>query len=456
MIHKLEQHTKRLSSGIDAKFVSFVADDLNPVRLNLSAQERAIEWAHHIANTHKQSMRVWALPNVSDMIPKFDPNLHTFENELFFSLRSLLAKLLRNSSPESLSELHSSYQSLIKMQIDLGNLAVAQQDINATSFVTELVGSLGSIRTLGRQQPNNLLLNSHYFAITKAEFDTPHTVMGDCAGFWIQKGVVKAPLLTPRCTLFRSSKGWQMRQILFEELQIQFPDGTFVNEIPGAQVFRRGFTENGATPKNSDSFELILVEKTVVAMRDGGGGPIPYSGLVVSLPEKPSQTLIDAFTRGNPVTYSFKHLESESAIQVGPQLLRGGKICIQRQSFEDEAFFVERGVSSTIPYRFPDNADKTHAARSAIGINGEGHLVGVAIEGSSSDPRAIKAEYRGATLLDTAEILLELGVVDAMNLDGGGSTQLFAGSGALTCPSDKRGIHFASYERLVPTALVFS
>lgn len=62
----------------------------------------------------------------------------------------------------------------------------------------------------------------------------------------------------------------------------------------------------------------------------------------------------------------------------------------------------------------------------------------------------------GAALADTAQRMLELGAVDAMNLDGGGSTQFFAGAGALVRPSDTRGVPFASYDRLLPTAILFS
>lgn len=62
----------------------------------------------------------------------------------------------------------------------------------------------------------------------------------------------------------------------------------------------------------------------------------------------------------------------------------------------------------------------------------------------------------GATLADAAQRMLEFGAVDAMNLDGGGSTQLFTGAGALVRPSDTRGVSFASYDRLIPTAILFS
>lgn len=457
MISKLEQHFKRLPSGAEAKLVSFLADELKPVRLNLHAQERANEWAHHFTKTFLCSVRVWALPNVYEPIAdNLDPEFCEIKGETFFSLRSLLVQLLKDTALDQFEDLQPLYRRLISTQMQLGELALAEQRIENLPFLTIFVGQGGSIRTLGRQHPNKILLNAHYFAITEAEFDTAHTILGDCAGLWAKDSVIAAPLLTPRCTLFKTSAGWQMRPFNFAKLQIQLPDGSFVHEIQGAQVFRRGFTSNGVTPGNSDVFELVLVERQVVAMREGGGRRIPYGGLVVSLPQKPSASLISAFRQGQAVSYSFKNRDIQTAIQVGPQLIRQAEICIEEQSFEQEAFFVERNLSGTIPYRFPADTNKTHASRSAVGINAKGQLIGLVIEGGSSHPKAVQSVSQGATLLDLAHYMLELGAVEAMNLDGGGSTQLFAGSGALIRPADKRGIPFASYERLVPSALVFS
>jgi exopolysaccharide biosynthesis protein len=45
----------------------------------------------------------------------------------------------------------------------------------------------------------------------------------------------------------------------------------------------------------------------------------------------------------------------------------------------------------------------------------------------------------GMNLQELAEMLLELGAVDAMNLDGGGSTTMFVGGKVINQPSDKEG-----------------
>jgi exopolysaccharide biosynthesis protein len=45
----------------------------------------------------------------------------------------------------------------------------------------------------------------------------------------------------------------------------------------------------------------------------------------------------------------------------------------------------------------------------------------------------------GINLNELAELLLELGATDAMNLDGGGSTTMFVNGKVVNKPSDKEG-----------------
>ena len=54
----------------------------------------------------------------------------------------------------------------------------------------------------------------------------------------------------------------------------------------------------------------------------------------------------------------------------------------------------------------------------------------------------------GMTLQELAEYLLSIGAIDAMNLDGGGSTTMFLDGKVVNTPSDKEG------ERKVSDAIV--
>ncbi|MBL8768540.1 MAG: phosphodiester glycosidase family protein [Planctomycetes bacterium] len=88
------------------------------------------------------------------------------------------------------------------------------------------------------------------------------------------------------------------------------------------------------------------------------------------------------------------------AVQAGPVLVRDGAVDV---TDDEEVFF-----GSTIPLVHP---------RSAVGITAEGDLILLVVEGR-------RPESRGVDLPELALILDELGCVEALNLDGGGSSTL--------------------------------
>ena len=80
--------------------------------------------------------------------------------------------------------------------------------------------------------------------------------------------------------------------------------------------------------------------------------------------------------------------------------------------------------------------------RTAMGYTADGKLIILAVEGR----RPGKAE--GASLPDLAKILLEFGCVEALNLDGGGSSCLLINGKETIQPSDKEG------QRAVPAVFI--
>ncbi len=52
--------------------------------------------------------------------------------------------------------------------------------------------------------------------------------------------------------------------------------------------------------------------------------------------------------------------------------------------------------------------------------------------------------------MELAEFLQEMGAVDAVNMDGGGSSQLFFLGGLTVVPGNRLGLQSVHYERMVP------
>ncbi len=99
-------------------------------------------------------------------------------------------------------------------------------------------------------------------------------------------------------------------------------------------------------------------------------------------------------------------------------------------------------VLHRVPRIWPPFATGRHP-RTAVGIRADGTVVLVVVDGRQEGYSA------GMTLEETTALMRELGTVDALNLDGGGSTTLVTAAGIVNRPSDAQ-------ERPVSNALVVS
>ncbi|HSI73153.1 MAG TPA: phosphodiester glycosidase family protein [Fimbriimonas sp.] len=112
-------------------------------------------------------------------------------------------------------------------------------------------------------------------------------------------------------------------------------------------------------------------------------------------------------------TQGFDWNAVENAIGGGPFLLRNGNLAVDAEAQGFNAAF-----------------SNTRHPRTAVGVTKHGDIWLVAIDGRQS-------MSVGASLKETAEVMLGLGCVDAMNLDGGGSTNLHLLGVTVNRPSDK-------------------
>lgn len=109
----------------------------------------------------------------------------------------------------------------------------------------------------------------------------------------------------------------------------------------------------------------------------------------------------------------------------GPTLIKNGAIFISH----DEEVFWDSGIGHA-----------TANPRTAVGITAANHAILLVVDGRQTGSQ-------GVTLPELAQMLLELGCVEAMNLDGGGSTQMAVGNQLINRPEG------GTYMRPVPTIL---
>ena len=143
-----------------------------------------------------------------------------------------------------------------------------------------------------------------------------------------------------------------------------------------------------------------------------GNAPIPVDGYVLSFQGTTSN--LANLEIGDEVSvatyYPSGYEDIEAMLGCGPLLLRNGQIQ------KPDLTFLQPGLNSPQP-------------RSAIGITADQHLILLTVDGRKAGGSV------GMRFEELAALLKELGATDAMALDGGGSTTLYAGGKVVNSPS---------------------
>lgn len=117
-------------------------------------------------------------------------------------------------------------------------------------------------------------------------------------------------------------------------------------------------------------------------------------------------------------------------VGAGPVLVKNGQVNI---TYDEEGFFGESGL-----------AGDQRRPRTAVGFTADNKVIMLVVD-SGSIVNGIP--YRGHTLLQVAELMISLGAVEAMNLDGGGSSTMAVGNRLINRPNG------GTAQRAVPTIL---
>jgi exopolysaccharide biosynthesis protein len=112
-----------------------------------------------------------------------------------------------------------------------------------------------------------------------------------------------------------------------------------------------------------------------------------------------------------------KKWKVETAIAGGPALIQNGTIKV---SNNEERMFMGKAIDDKHP-------------RTAMGYTADGKLIILVVQGR------MPGIAEGASLTQLAKLLLDLGCVEALNLDGGGSSSMLVNGKETIKPSDKEG-----------------
>lgn len=281
-------------------------------------------------------------------------------------------------------------------------------------------------RGLSALAPLSSMAGSAAAAINGGFFTISGKEQGSPIGVLLSEGMFINPPYQGRTCL-----GWNdQNQAAFGHLEcstkVTFPGGgymeitAFNREVKGSGVVL--FTPHFGKPTplfKTQGIELLLQGKRIEEIRTSGGNPIPEGRRVLAVYGH-SASLLSSLRKGDTLGID-QSLNGDDpywgsmteAVQGGPFLLRKGQIVIEDESLSD----------SVVNRRHP---------RTVLGLTAKGQWFFFVGDGRSA------VHSLGFTLRETAEILKKEGVSYALNLDGGGSSSIMAGSRILNVLSDGR------------------
>ncbi|WP_166761389.1 phosphodiester glycosidase family protein [Thalassobacillus devorans] len=307
-------------------------------------------------------------------------------------------------------------------------------------------------------------INGGYFVVGSRD-GTP----GDLAGVSVIDGELVSESVSDRTSLMFNNSGDADIATVETELMVESADGAStyldgINREPGLirSCGGTGGDESTEEPRHdvtcTDDSELILFKPIYGASTPAGegleavldsdgevweirdrGGEIPVDGAVLAATGSHTEWLSEHAQPGSKLELKESLLvdgkeaaddEIRSIVNGGPRLIENGELTIPAA---DEGFYW----STDFLYNF---AIKRHP-RTLAGIKENGNLLFVTVDGRADNSI-------GVNFLESAELMKSLGAVEAMNLDGGGSTTMAIGDELVNQPSD------ASGERPVGDAIV--
>lgn len=318
-----------------------------------------------------------------------------------------------------------------------------------------------------------LVFNTTFFLLEHDDYVSHHSRLGEAYNLHMEAGEIMRPPLYNRAALLKNHQGWYADRINLSHIVLELPDGTHLT--PGENLainpqspteiclYTRAYSKTldhqllGESPQNPDRIEFVVINQHIASKKYDGGLPIPQNGFVLSFSEQALSIALENALLTHPVIRY--HWKTPHPIQMGIQggglLLKNGQIMLDENTFIDEEFYPqlnhrEDSWQGVVPRYFPYDVDQTRAARMGIGVKEGGDLVVVAIDGVNGHLRT-ERDSHGATLIELATCLRNAGAVDAINLDGGGSTQMYYLGGEVTRSSDRRSMANILFERIVPS-----
>ncbi|MGL4567204.1 MAG: phosphodiester glycosidase family protein, partial [Fusobacteriaceae bacterium] len=185
---------------------------------------------------------------------------------------------------------------------------------------------------------------------------------------------------------------------------------------------------------------------------------IPEDSFIVKASGEYQNMFLEKFRLGDPLKINYKVTSENSEVKLekGTYIVNGGPTLIFDSLILND--YSKEGWNKSIKHSEIDFDKRDHAkkdtgfyydwvikrhARTAVGITEENRFIAIVVYGGEDE------KYVGASIDEVAKIMKSLGAKKALNLDGGGSSEMVIEGEITGKPSDDTG------ERKVGDALIF-
>ena len=292
------------------------------------------------------------------------------------------------------------------------------------------------------EETARMKVNASFFVMDRFDCSTLYDHIGTPLGLCLKDGVVNNPPLYRREALLVKKDGTVSVEIPdLQEMDIEIAGHRYRHGV-NCTIYTR--PKYFRTPPKAGR-KLVLIGTRVAAVYEGISAHVPTSGVVL-IPDGECQA-----KAGDEIIYHGME-DVAFGIQVGNSILKNGQKVLSFQS----KYYNLRGLEPVPfpPSLYPLDFEKARAARIALGADGEGKPMVLWAEGAGKIIYTPGQDSCGASLSEMAEICAAVGMVNAVNLDGGGSAQILVNNVRNLLISDRKAEDNSESERPVPNALI--
>lgn len=286
-------------------------------------------------------------------------------------------------------------------------------------------------------------VNSNFFVMDCFDVASPVDRIGTPIGLMAENGeVLNPPLYGREAFLVHRDGRIEVRSLELTELGIEI-GGTVLKHGENATLYERPKTCRISRLHRS-TFLAIVGRSVAAVYRATEGIIVPASGFIIKVPDNLQVQM------GDPVVY--RGLEDITfGVQVGNSIIIDGK---KTEGFRSKFYNIRRqfGMRAYPPSLYPLDYEKARAPRIAIGATKDGRPCILWAEGPKKSGYVPGEQSCGASLSEMAAIAEDLGIYNAVNLDGGGSAQILVDNKRELTISD-RTPDDGDAERAVPVGI---